>query len=280
MMISEPGCYRGCVVEHAVSMTSSGIPQFEAKLQATEKYDFDTQVWESMQGREDVEIIAYLCMFTKDCKPTFHIDAIKGVFGWDGASLAELDQADFAGVAVQFYVEDNEYEGKVRKKVTRIANFDDAPGNGTIHKLDPEKIKELDNKFAAVLRKLNGGPKPVSAAPAADRPAPLPPKPKRTKAPAEVPAPAPVPAEAPAPAPAPKPPALKPKAASVAELTYEQAWEKCYNMKAKSVTDSQLAAAFTAAIERICPGRDQDDITGAEWVKIADAVVAEHGVFA
>ena len=44
MVISEPGCYRGCVVEHAVSMTSSGIPQFEAKLRATEKYDFDTQV--------------------------------------------------------------------------------------------------------------------------------------------------------------------------------------------------------------------------------------------
>ena len=153
---------------------------------------------------------------------------------------------------------------QVRKKVTRIANFDDAPGNGTIHKLDPEKIKELDNKFAAVLRKLNGGPKPVSAAPAADRPAPLPPKPKRTKAPAEAPAPAPAPAEAPAPAPAPKPPALKPKAAPVAELTYEQAWEKCYNMR-QGVT-TQLAPSSlppSSASARPRSGRYQ----GAEWVK-------------
>ena len=110
MMISEPGCYRGCVVEHAVSMTSSGIPQFEAKLQATEKYDFDTQVWESMQGREDVEIIAYLCMFTKDCKPTFHIDAIKGVVRLGLARvLVRTGSGGFRGaLPVQFYVEDND----------------------------------------------------------------------------------------------------------------------------------------------------------------------------
>ena len=297
MMISTAGCFRGAVMEHAIGMTSSGIPQFEAKLQAVEQYDFETKEWNSLEGREDTEITAYLCFFTKEGKPTFHVDAVREVFEWDGQSLAELDSADLAGCGLQFYVEDNEYDGKTRKKVTRIAGYDDAPGTGSVRKLDPEKVREMDAKFANALKKLSGGPKPVSAnaAPAPAKPAPLPPKagkkgkrvtepdptpPAAAETTAAKPAPAAEPAAAPKPVSVPKPPSLRPKAPVVAELSYEDAWAKCFGVKAANVSEDQLAAAFMQAVERICPGKDQDDITGAEWGKIADAVIAEYGVFA
>lgn len=280
-MILEAGTYRGGIQEHAVSMTkNSGLPQFEVKLQAVEKYDFETAEWQKHES-DACEITGFLILIGKNGEPTFHIDDVKRVCEWDGRSLVELDQADLAGLAIQFRVIEDVYDGKTRLKVAAIGEFDDTPGTGGVRKMDPEDVKALDAKFAAALNKMSGGAKPVSAKkPAAAKPA----APKATvkekdKAASEpeAEAEAPVPPAAKTP---PKPPAIKTAPAPVKELSYEDAWAKCYEMKSKQTTDDELAAAFSAAVQRVAPDAEMEAITGAQWAQIADAVIAEHGVFA
>lgn len=299
-MINAIGTYRGAMQEHAVNLTKTGLPNFEAKLQAIEKYNFETAEWGAADA-ENCEITGFLVMFNKDNEPLFHVQDIMRVCEWDGRSLAELDGADLDGLALQWRVIEDTYDGKTRLKVAAIAAFDDTPGTGGVRKLDAESVKTLDAKFAAALSKLSGGPKPVSAkAPAVTKPAVLPPKAGKkskvaqadptTSQPKSPASDAPVVTESatavkPAaenmvkPA-APKPPMLRTPPVPAKELTYEEAWEKCYGMKSKQTTDDELGAAFTAAVQRIAPDTEMEQITGAQWNEIANAVVAEHGVFA
>jgi hypothetical protein len=286
-MITETGTYRGAAQEHAVNFTRNGCPQFEVKLQAVEKYDYEAQEWQSVAGQEDVEITGYLTLIDKDNKPIFHAKDVMRTFEWDGRSLVELDTADLVDTACQWNVEDNEYDGKVNKKVTKIAPYDDTPSTSRgIRKLEATEVMALDAKFKNALAALGGGPKPVSAkvAPVA--------KPKvapKAKAKAAVADPTPTTDAAEAtsastviaakPTSMPKPPALGKPKPPIAELTYESAWELCFQTRAATVTDDQIAAAFTKAMQEVAKDADPEKITGTQWAHIADRVVAEYGVF-
>ena len=296
MLISETGTYRGVLNEHAVNLSTNGCPQFVAKLQAMEKYDYDAGEWQDYTSREDVEITAFLTLFTKEQKPIFHVDSIKTVFEWDGKSLAALDQADLSGAAVQFNVDEHTYKDETRLQVAGIKGFDDTPGTGVgVKKLDAGALSALDAAFSAGLQKTTDAPKPVSAKTAAAA-KPKATKPKATAKPA--PAPEPVieePAEetaepeadepcmaAPAiplaPPTAPKAPA-KPKAEPAAGMTKDEAWSSAYEMKAQTVTDEQLGKAWLAAIHKIAGDIDEDAITTTQWQAVYENVVAEYGVF-
>lgn len=280
-MITEAGTYRGAAQEHAVNFTRNGCPQFEVKLQAVEKYDYEAQEWQSVAGQEDVEITGYLTLIDKDNKPIFHAKDVMRTFEWDGRSLVELDTADLVDTACQWNVEDNEYDGKVNKKVTKIAPYDDTPSTSRgIRKLEATEVMALDAKFKNALAALGGGPKPVSAKAA-----------PKTKAKAKAAVADPVPvtavettvtenATAVKPVPSmPKPPALGKPKPPIAELTYESAWELCFQTRAATVTDDQIAAAFTKAMQEVAKDADPEKITGTQWAHIADRVVAEYGVF-
>ncbi len=309
-LIQEPASYRGVVVEHAVGATKeSQLPQFVAKFRALERYDFDEKIWVDWTSREDCEITAYLVLFDKKAKPIFHIEDIKNVFEWDGASLTGLDELDLEGVEVQFEVISDTYQDKARIKVTRIGKYDDAPGSGAVRKLDAEALAKLNTRFATALKQQSGGVKPVKAGKTTKaatttkatttKATPPPPPPAKTEEQASIDAAATVPdpvsektAKKPATSPAPgkkapaappappKAPAAKTEAvetAPVEELTYEEAWAKCYDGKLPTVTDEQVATAFTGAMHRIAPKKTEGEITGEDWGKIADTVLGECG---
>ena len=304
-LIQEAASYRGVVVEHAVGATKeSQLPQFVAKLRALERYDFDEKVWVDWTSRDDCEITAYLVLFDKKAQPIFHVKDVQNVFEWDGASLTGLDSLGLEGAEVQFEVVSDVYDNKPRIKVVRISKYEDAPGSGAVKKLDADELAKLNTRFSTALKQNRGGPKAASAKTtttaktATTATKPPPPPPAKTEEQATTDAAAPVPDPVPektakkpatpsapgkktqkAPPAPPKAPAAKTEvvAEKGRELTYETAWEECYDGKLKTVTDEQLATAFTAAMHRIASGQDEGEITGEDWGKIADTVRGECG---
>lgn len=306
-LIQEAASYRGVVVEHATGASSSGLAQLELKLRALQKYDFEEKKWIDWTNREDCEIKAFLVMFDSKDKPIFHVKDIQRVFEWNGASLIELNALDLEGVEVQFEVISEIYQEKLRIKVARIGMYEDVPGTGGVKKLDADELAKLNTKYATALKNLSGGPKAASAkttettkttTTAKITITPPGPPPAKTEeqasadAAATVPDPVPEkttkkpippvpgttkPAAPPAP---PKAPAAKTEAAETApveELTYEQAWAKCYDGKLPTVSDEQIATAFTSAMHRIAPKKTEDQVSGEEWGKITNTVLGECG---
>jgi hypothetical protein len=162
-VIKQIGSYRGAVIEHAVSVTSSGLPQMAAKFRALEIYDFEEKAWMDWSAEEECEITAYLVLFNKDGEPIFHADDIRRIFEWDGASLESLNDLDLEGAEVQFDVISDNYKDKPRIKVARILGYEDTPGSGAVKQMDSGDLSKLNAKFGAALKKLSGGPKAASA---------------------------------------------------------------------------------------------------------------------
>lgn len=302
-LIQEAASYRGVVVQHAVGATKENLlPQFTARLRALERYDFDEKAWVDWTPREDCEINAYLVLFDKKMQPIFHVKDIQHVFEWDGASLAGLDELDLEGAEVQFEVISDTYDNKTRLKVARIGKYDDVPGTGGVKKLEADELAKLNARFSGALKTLSGGPKPVKAGKTATTAktaktaiTPPTPPPAKTEAEASADAAAPVadpvpektikkatkPAKTTKPAPPapPKAPAAKTEAVveKGRELTYGTAWAECYEGKLPTVSDEQLANAFTGAMHRIASGKVEGEISGEDWGKIADTVLGECG---
>ena len=311
-MINQTGYYRGVVLEHAVTATKGDqpLPQLAVKMRAIELYDQAEKIWVDCQHLVESEMTGYLCLFSKDGTPIFHVADIQRVFEWDGASLVGLNELDLEGAEVQFEVTTNEYKGKTRLQVARISEYNDVPGSGGVKKMDDDDLAALNARFGAALKKASGGPKAASASKPAAAPA-TPPKTKAaakkkaaakppaapTAAEAEEEASAPTPeaeAEKPevkappaAPKAAPKAPPAAPKAKAAAaapktadvSYTHESAWQECCERKQENVTDDALASAFTAAMYRVAPGKDETEIEPKDWGLITEAVVNETGSF-
>lgn len=288
MLVKYVGTYRGNVVEKGVSLTGkSKLPQFVARLQATEYYDEENEQWIDWTEYEETEITAYLVLFSKSGEPIFHIDNIKKAFGWSGASLKELDEMDVSSIPVQFRVEENEYEGKKTLQVSQIDHADAEPGRN-IRRLDSDELKKLDAKFATTLRKVSGGPKPksVPAKPQATKEDPKAAAKKKyedkknrgqeaeKKAKPKVP-------EVPK-VPKPTEPEPTPDPISVAEslklpaiCTKEEAWEACCTHRNKAVTDEQIAQKWNDAIDE----QGGEDAIDKEhlWSTVRDVILEDVG---
>ncbi len=305
-MITQVGSFRGVVLEHAVTATKGDkpLPQLAVKMRALEVYDAAEKTWIDYQAEVECEITGYLCLFSKDGSPIFHVTDIQRVFEWDGASLVGLNELDLEGAEVQFEVTTNTYKDKTRLQVARISEYNDVPGSGGVKKMDDDDLAKLNAKFRNALKKLSGGPKAASAPkPATPPAAPAKTKTKTTKTKKTTPPPAPTPeaAEAAATKPevpveeaveefakstaptAPKAPPAAPKAASTTKTdvsyTYESAWAECCEKRQENVADDALAAAFTAAMYRVAPGKTETQIESSDWGLITEAVVAEVGAF-
>ncbi len=308
--IQEVASYRGVVVEHAVGVTNSGLPQFVAKLRAVERHDAQEKTWINWIGREDCEITAYLVLINKKGDPIFHAKDVQKVFEWDGVSLVVLNTLDLENAEVQFEVVEHEYEGKKSLRVANIRGYNEEPG-GSVKKLDDDELAQLNAKFGSTLKKLSGGPKVAKAgktttatATAAKRGRPKkttttpppPTAPTEEEATTEAATGTDIPVDEaieefkkenkvpPPPASAPKAPPAPPtkesataSAVDVKTMTYEEAWTECYSKKAKTVDDKMIAAAFSAAMHRQAPGASETEISGEDWALIAEAVIGECG---
>lgn len=296
-LITEAAPYRGVLMEHAVSATKKGLPQFVAKLRGLERYDSEEKAWISWETREDSEITAYLVLFDGKGDPIFHAKDIQKVFEWDGTSLIGLETLDLEGAEVQFEVVEHTYNEKTSLQVASIRGYNEEPGNA-VRKLEANELAQLNAKYGNALKKLSGGPKAASA---------------KTKAKIKIPPAAPITKKKDKSAPPPPPPAAPTEAEAVAEatkstpelpvneaveefnkptvppvpnaapvtgtkaLTYEGAWAECYSKKNKTTDDKQIAAVFSAAMHRQAPGKDEKEITSEEWKLIVEAVIGECG---
>jgi hypothetical protein len=278
--ISQSGSFRGIVIDRGLSESSGGFLQLILTLQATERYDEDNQVWTPF-NYEDCEAQAYLNLITsKDKENPVNCRQIMRAFGWDGMSWAALNDTE-NGLAkqIQWRMGMETYNDMERCRVQGIDAYDAAPGR-KVEKLDAAKVRALDAKYAGILKKLGGGPKPVTAKPAAPPQAPVSPDP--------TPAPAPTPSITPAPSAAtPEPPAppkkrgrpatpkAAPPVAAAAPLSQEDAWG-AYADKAQAAgkTDLEIQNKWIEVVNE----RGGDEAVGADWSGVVAECCARLGL--
>jgi hypothetical protein len=288
-LIDRVGTFRGTILEHAVSTTKNGFPQFVVKVQATEYYDEEGQAWVPWSEYE-AQITGFLVLFAE--KVCLNHEQVQKAVGWDGVSYAGLNDLDLKGKVVLFRVEENTYEGKTNIQMRWIDSADADPTR-TLKKLDPAALKGLDAKFA--VKKAAPAKAPVKAptpppratpkpaadpTPAASEPATDGPSEQSTTPPVSEPA---TPATSPTapsgkPSEPPKPPARRgrpPKAKGPADglptvCGKDDAWAKVVELKTDACTDDMLGEAWVNAAEAVAPDIDEADITPDQWAVIRD----------
>jgi len=279
--IDRPGTFRGTPLEWAVTTTKNGFPQFVVRLQATEYYNEEDKVWLPW-SEYGAEITAYLVLFYEkngEMVPCFQHENCQRAFGWaEPFAFSSLNDGEWGNLVILFRVEKNDYPGGFPFKVTSIDAADADPIRG-IQKLDPKKLSAMDvdprfkltAKKAPPKRVAPGSPTPppkatpsnpisavgadkapVSAAPAAEAEkgttppaAPSSPKPKTT----------------------PKPKKSK-TPSEPGKMTKIEAWGKVHEFKTKKVTDDDVTKAWLTAVQKVCPDKQEPDITSTEWATI------------
>lgn len=289
--VDREGTFRFRILDHAVSETKNGHPQFVARLQVVEYYDEDTSEWLPWAEYE-MEALLYQVLFYPDDKEEYvasrNVNQCMAAFGWDGQSLTGLNDMDLSSVIFRGRVAAHEYNGKVSLRVEWIdANGDDALTQ-TMKRLDAKSLSDLDSKFGGLL----GGKKTKAPAKAPAK-APVAPPKKVASKPAD-----PIPAtdtdadrsdetaessptsDAPS---TPEPPAkgkgkrgkktAVPAGAEITIVDKATAWESCCKLKREDVTDEQFTSAFLTAME--AQGGDEDAFTAEQWLAIRDATLDE-----
>lgn len=292
--ISQSGSFRGIVIDRGLSESSGGYLQLALTLQATERYDEDNQVWTPF-NYEDCEAQAYLNLITsKDKENPVNCRQIMRAFGWDGMSWAALNDTDNdLAKQIQWRMGMETYEGVEKCKVQGIDAYDAAPGR-KVEKLDAAKVRALDAKYAGILKKLGGGPKPVTAKPTAppqapkgslgdSGPGPTPTPTIPTQAPSMIGTPA-IPAPAGSESAAAVVPPKKrgrpaaPKAAlpvAAAPLSQEDAWG-VYADKAQAAgkTDLEIQNKWIEVVNE----KGGDESVGADWSGVVAECCAKLGI--
>jgi len=217
-------------------------------LTVTEKGNLEFQMICLLE--DETQITAYLyIMVEAGQKPNeTTINSLKESLGWDGVDLEWLvnseDMPQF-----QIVVEDEEYNGKVSRKVKWI-NPNNASGGGS--GLKSGDISAIKAKFGMKLRALSGGktvPKKTPAAPAAPT----------------------APATAPdVPAASTRPPRTRRKPAKTS--TADECWDALQKAM-PTASEDEITAKWQKVIETT--GKDSDDLTSEEWGGLLNACV--HG---
>lgn len=159
--IDRAGTFRGHLTSQAIGLSKNGHVQLEVSVVATELYDQETQQWLDWSQYEETELHGYLYLVSNKNEPYKTAEQLKKALGWSGADFSELDETDYSGIAIQFRVQMDTYEGKISPKIAWVDHADAEPGS-SIKKLDKAEIKALDAKFAKALKMLSGGAKPKS----------------------------------------------------------------------------------------------------------------------
>lgn len=253
--IDRTGTFRGRVLDAGIATTKNQFPQWTAQLQADEYYDEETGQWVDWTPYEEKDISVYAVLFGSEGKSLLSYGQLQKALGWSGNSFSELATMDYSQAKIQFRVETNLYEGVTTLQVRWIDACDAEPGR-KVQKLDPDKVKELDAKYANALRQASGGPKPKKVETVAPTPvstsAPVPAKLKNKKA-----------------KPA-KPPVVPSVSDPPETCTKEQAWNSAYEVKDPSVDDNQISEIWLKTIETMGGEKAIKD-----WSKVRDAVIEQ-----
>ena len=278
--IDRIGTFRGTPTEWAVGKTKNEYPQFVVRLTATEKWIESAEEMSAFKMTEpgwlswaeyEQSITAYLVLFNND-GPIFNYEQVQIAMGWDGASFSGLAEMDHAGKTVLFRIEENDYNGKVSLQVAWI-DEKDAPIERTLRALDPDKLRDMDSKYAGMMniKTATAASKPSTpAAPTAPKATgPTPPPNERTHRPtvSVIPPTAsgqPTGSETP---PTTGPPADEAPAANLppAETcTMDEAW---IAIQHAAKDDDKAARVWVEAAESVGI-EDQETATGGDWADV------------
>lgn len=296
--IDREGAWLGRFVESGVgTQQKSGMPRFVGRLMADKKWVESKDEMEAFSLTEpgwvdwssyEQDITAYLNLLTADkdtgeVKEIFLMDQLRKALGWDGASFGTLGTTDWSKKTVMFWTGWNEWEGKTTLRVDSVDEETASP-NRSIRTIDASGLKDLDAKFANLLKGTKTAPATASkpaTPPAAGKPPtgkPATPPPSTAAKGAGVTtasAPASTPPQKSAPSSPPKgPPKAPAPTAPVADgLTMEKAWEYVVAGKGEA-NDDAMAEKWIDACAAIAPGKDEATITPAEWKAVADKTLA------
>jgi len=268
-LIDRAETFRGRIVESCLGLTKqSRLPQFVVRLEADECFDQETEQWVNWTQYEEREIFGRLTLSSKNDDILFHAENLHKAIGWSGQTLRELDETDYTGTVVQFRTDWNEYDGKTSIQIVNIMHADSDPTR-RIARLEPEKVKALDARYANALRSKFGGPKPKKVS-----------KPdstsKETHSPASKPS---KPAKSNKPKPKKKPgrppKSEKPKPVGIAEhlglpetCTEDEAWEQFNKHASDEFQPAEREAKWLDVIEEM-GGADALDKENT-WANIRD----------
>lgn len=316
MLIDRASTFRGRVVDHGVSLSTNGFPQWVAQLIATEIYDEGDDdnegKWVDWSEYDVNEITSYQVLFGGNKKETLAVPQIKKITGWKGNSFQVLNDLNLSEVGIQFRVEENTYQEKTSLQVAWIDEYDAVLGR-RVTKLDPEDLKKLDAQYAQLLKQTGKkaapaktptkvtpievqGAKPII--PPAKATKPTSPskvtkknvKPTQAKGPVKKtgkdPLGPPDPLDAPG---GPEPPAKRPAPPKLTALpdpdlpvghcTKDEAWNTVYDLKAKNVNDEEISKIWSEAVLTVAPGGQDAGITDEQWYLIKEIVAEKTAMF-
>jgi hypothetical protein len=283
--IDRAGTFRGFIVEHGVSETPKGYPQFVGVFKATEFYDETGELTGGEPGYidwapYDQSITGYLVLYTKGADGQWaelrNAEQIKKALGWDGLTFESLAAGKYDEKTIMFRVEEHEYNGKTSFKVAGV-NTADANPTKTLAKYDAGKLAGLTAKMGGILAAKAQAPTPAKApVPASAKPAGAPTAPPRGK-------PGPKPKGKPAlpsspdgqpGAPSTPPPVstTPPPAPAVPStpVTKESAWAKVNSLS--KVDEAKLAEIWLEEGAKI--GKAEDKFSNDDWHTVQEAVLA------
>ena len=276
-LIERAEAFRGKIVDHGVSKTTNGFPQWVVSLLALEIYDTDEQEWVDWSEYEIDEITAYNCLFggkgeTLTCKQ------VKAITGWDGKSFATLAAIDLTETLIQFRTAYSTFDNKTRLQVEWIDVYDAAPGR-SVRKLDANELKGLDAEYAKVLGDSSAKAAPTKAgtkAPAkagtvtkkgvSPTQAKGPVTKKNTKKTVKEENTIEPPIKGPPTAPATSTTVDKEAENAVSgSCTKDEAWYPALDLKKDSMNDEVFSNIWLGAINTVAPGVEQENITDEQW---------------
>jgi len=270
--IDRENTFRGNIVEHGVSKTSGGFPQFIAKFDALEMFDPEIGEWVKWDY-DETEITGYFVLFGKNGE-TLTCTQVQKATGWDGASFAELAAMDLSAIAVQFRVERTTYKERERLEVTWIDEQDASPGR-TVKKSTPEELKALDAKYKKFMKKSA----PASAPKKTGKPGKVTKKGvKATQEPGPVTPPPTVPVANEAPASPPASPAEQ-LVLPAGKCTQQEAYETGHELKRDDITDVAFNEVWFKALEDVTGAKSYDNVTEEQWHEIKTQVLNKTSKF-
>ena len=196
---------------------------------------------------ENMEITGYHILEKRDHSLNDNtIEALKAAMGWDGRDPFWLqDNATaLAEKPVQVKLGMEDFNGKLSLKVLFLNPY--GSQRGTVSKADDEMRRTLANRLGPKFRAMAGGTPANPPMPANKPTAPKPTMPSK---------PAPPPAQAPAPAPA-----------APATATMGQAWDEfAKHCPPPKWDQASIEAEWFRIIAEMFPGKQPDQLTGADW---------------
>ena len=196
---------------------------------------------------ENMEITGYHILEKRDHSLNDNtIEALKAAMGWDGRDPFWLQDnaVALAEKPVQVKLGMEDFNGKLSLKVLFLNPY--GSQRGTVSKADDEMRRTLANRLGPKFRAMAGGT-PANPPMPAGKPA----------------APAPKPTTPPKPA---QPPAQPPAPAAPATATMDQAWEEFVKHCPPPKWDqASIEAEWFRIIAEMFPGKQPDQLTGADW---------------